>query len=81
MRTVERPVGGGRQLSLAAGLYGFPGQENWMFGKWMRFLLWQPFALMCRRFPLWPFRATITHPVEHVICIRIDNLLTTVESI
>lgn len=47
-----------------------------MFGKWMRFLLWQPFALMCRRFPLWPFRATITRPVEHVVCIRIDNLLT-----
>jgi glyoxylase-like metal-dependent hydrolase (beta-lactamase superfamily II) len=47
-----------------------------MVGKWLRFLLWQPFALMCRRFPLWPFRATITHPVEHVICIRIDNLLT-----
>ncbi len=47
-----------------------------MFGKWMRFLLWQPFALMCRRFPLWPFRATITQPVEFVTCIRIDNLLT-----
>lgn len=47
-----------------------------MFGKWMRFLLWQPFALMCRRFPLWPFRATITQPVEHVICIRVNNLLT-----
>ncbi len=31
---------------------------------------------MCRRFPLWPFRATITEPVEHVTCIRIDNLLT-----
>ena len=42
----------------------------------MRFFLWQPFALMCRRFPLWPFRATITQPVEHVTCIRIDNLLT-----
>lgn len=47
-----------------------------MFRKWMRFLLWQPFSLMCRRFPLWPFRATITHPVEFVTCIRIDNLLT-----
>ena len=23
----------------------------------MRFLLWQPFALMCRRFPLWPVPA------------------------
>ena len=47
-----------------------------MLGKWMRLLLWQPFALMCRRFPLWPFRATITRPVEFVICIRIDNLIT-----
>lgn len=47
-----------------------------MFNRWMRVLLWQPFALMCRRFPLWPFRATVTHPVEFVTCIRIDNLLT-----
>lgn len=47
-----------------------------MFRKWMRFLFWQPFALMCRRFPLWPFRATVTQPVERVTCIRIDNLLT-----
>lgn len=47
-----------------------------MFARWLRFLLWQPFALMCRRFPLWPFRATLTEPVEGVTCIRIDNLLT-----
>lgn len=47
-----------------------------MLGKWIRFLLWRPFSLMCRRFPLWPFRATVTRPVEHVVCIRIDNLLT-----
>ena len=47
-----------------------------MFAKWMRFLLWQPFALMCRRFPLLPFRATVTSPVDHVLCIRIDNILT-----
>ncbi len=47
-----------------------------MFGKWMRFLLWRPFALMCRQLPLWPFRATITRPVEFVACIRIHNLLT-----
>jgi glyoxylase-like metal-dependent hydrolase (beta-lactamase superfamily II) len=44
--------------------------------KWLRFLLWQPFALTCRRFPLWPFRASVTRPVEHVTCIRIDNLFT-----
>jgi hydroxyacylglutathione hydrolase len=47
-----------------------------MFARWIRFLVWQPFALMCRRFPLWPFRATVTHPVEGVTCIRIHNLLT-----
>ncbi len=47
-----------------------------MFQKWIQFLLWQPFAVMCRRFPLWPFRATITEPVRGVQCIRIDNLLT-----
>jgi glyoxylase-like metal-dependent hydrolase (beta-lactamase superfamily II) len=51
-------------------------REISMFARWLRFLLWRPFALMCRRFPIWPFRATITHPVEHVACIRIDNLLT-----
>jgi glyoxylase-like metal-dependent hydrolase (beta-lactamase superfamily II) len=47
-----------------------------MFGKWLRFLLWRPFSLMCRRFPLWPFRATVTRPVDGVVCIRIDNLIT-----
>lgn len=47
-----------------------------MFGRWMRRLLWQPFALMCRRLPLWPFRARVWQPVDSVLCIRIDNLLT-----
>jgi glyoxylase-like metal-dependent hydrolase (beta-lactamase superfamily II) len=47
-----------------------------MFAKWARFLLWRPFAIFCRRFPLWPFQATITRPVEHVVCLRIDNTLT-----
>lgn len=47
-----------------------------MIGKWLRYLLWQPYALFCRRFPLWPFRVTVTQPVEYVTCIQIDNLLT-----
>ena len=47
-----------------------------MIGKWLRYLLWQPYALLCRRFPLWPFRVTVTQPVEYVTCIQIDNLLT-----
>lgn len=47
-----------------------------MIGKWLHYILWQPYALMCRRFPLWPFRVTITRPIEHVVCIQIDNLIT-----
>ena len=47
-----------------------------MIGKWLRFILWQPYALLCRRFPLWPFRVKITQPVKYVTCIQIDNLLT-----
>lgn len=47
-----------------------------MIGKWLQYILWQPYALMCRRFPLWPFRVTISEPVEHVVCIKIDNLIT-----
>ncbi|MEM9353101.1 MAG: MBL fold metallo-hydrolase [Planctomycetota bacterium] len=45
-------------------------------GRWLRFLFWQPFALACRRFPLWPFRATVTEPVKGVVCIQIDNAIT-----
>ena len=52
-----------------------------MFGKWPRNLLWKPFSLMCRRFPLWPFRAIVTYPVERVVCIRIDNLITRMLSV
>lgn len=47
-----------------------------MISRWLRFLLWQPYALLCRRFPLWPFQVKITQPVEYVTCIQIDNLLT-----
>ncbi|QDU48095.1 MBL fold metallo-hydrolase [Gimesia panareensis] len=47
-----------------------------MISRWLRFLLWQPYALLCRRFPLWPFQVKITRPVEYVTCIQIDNLLT-----
>lgn len=47
-----------------------------MLRRWLRFLLWQPFSLFCRRFPLWPFQATVTKPVERVVCIRIDNIIT-----
>jgi glyoxylase-like metal-dependent hydrolase (beta-lactamase superfamily II) len=47
-----------------------------MIKKWIRYLVWRPFELSCRRFPLWPLKATVTEPVEGVTCIRIDNLLT-----
>jgi glyoxylase-like metal-dependent hydrolase (beta-lactamase superfamily II) len=44
--------------------------------RWIRQLLWRPFELCCRRYPLLPFRATVTEPVEGVTCIRIDNHIT-----
>jgi glyoxylase-like metal-dependent hydrolase (beta-lactamase superfamily II) len=47
-----------------------------MLARWLRKLLWGPFELQCRRFPLWPFRASVTEPVEGVRCIRIGNVLT-----
>ncbi|QDT00024.1 MBL fold metallo-hydrolase [Adhaeretor mobilis] len=47
-----------------------------MVRKWLRFLLWQPFSIFCRRFPLWPFRAEVTCPTDGVVCIRIDNAIT-----
>jgi len=47
-----------------------------MIAKWIRFLLWRPFAIFCRRFPLWSFHAEVTEPVASVKCIRIDNTIT-----
>jgi glyoxylase-like metal-dependent hydrolase (beta-lactamase superfamily II) len=47
-----------------------------MLLRWLRYWLWRPFGLGCRRFPLWPFRADITEPVAGVTCLRIENPLT-----
>src|SRR5260370_36946870 len=47
-----------------------------MLARWIRRVLWGPFELQCRRFPLWPFRAIVTEPVDGVQCIRIGNVLT-----
>jgi endoribonuclease LACTB2 len=47
-----------------------------MLKRWLRHVLWQPFAVGCRKYPLIPFRATITQPVAGVTCIRIDNIVT-----
>jgi glyoxylase-like metal-dependent hydrolase (beta-lactamase superfamily II) len=47
-----------------------------MLARWIRYLLWRPFELGCRVYPLWPMRATVTQPVEGVTCIRINNALT-----
>jgi len=47
-----------------------------MLARWARRLLWGPFEAQCRRLPLWPFRATVTKPVDGVTCIRIGNALT-----
>jgi endoribonuclease LACTB2 len=44
--------------------------------RWLRHLLWRPFELICRAYPLVPFKATVTQPVDGVICIRIDNRVT-----
>jgi glyoxylase-like metal-dependent hydrolase (beta-lactamase superfamily II) len=47
-----------------------------MVTRWLRKLLWRPFELICRTYPLIPFNATVTQPVDGVICIRIDNSVT-----
>jgi glyoxylase-like metal-dependent hydrolase (beta-lactamase superfamily II) len=47
-----------------------------MLARWLRYLLWRPFELGCRRVPLVPLRATVTEPAEGVRCIRIDNVVT-----
>lgn len=44
-----------------------------MISRWLRFLLWQPYALLCRRFPLWPFQVKVTQPVEFVTCIQYSD--------
>lgn len=47
-----------------------------MVKRWLRHLLWRPFELACRAYPPVPLRATITRPVDGVVCIRIDNRIT-----
>src|SRR5437660_797452 len=47
-----------------------------MLGRWIRHLLWRPFELGCRLYPLLPLRAEVTQPVEGVTCIRINNAVT-----
>ena len=47
-----------------------------MIGRWTRQLVWRPFELMCRHWPLVPLKATLTQPVDGVHCIRIENVVT-----
>lgn len=47
-----------------------------MIARWFRHLIWRPYGAFCRRFPLVPFRAEVTEPVEGVVCIRIGNVVT-----
>ena len=47
-----------------------------MLGRWIRHLLWRPFELGCRLYPLLPLHADVTQPVEGVTCIRINNVVT-----
>jgi glyoxylase-like metal-dependent hydrolase (beta-lactamase superfamily II) len=44
--------------------------------RWLRRLIWQPFATFSSAFPIVPLRATVTQPVDGVVCIRIDNVVT-----
>jgi hypothetical protein len=47
-----------------------------MLGRWVRFLLWRPFEISCRKFPLVPLRATILEPCDRVRIIRVENFVT-----
>ena len=47
-----------------------------MIGRWVRFALWRPFELSCRKFPLIPLRARVSQPYEHVRLIQISNVVT-----
>ena len=47
-----------------------------MLGRWVRHLLWRPFELGCRIYPLLPMHAVITQPVPGVKCIRTNNIIT-----
>ncbi|MBC8145525.1 MAG: MBL fold metallo-hydrolase [bacterium] len=47
-----------------------------MLGRLITALLWRPYELACRRFPLVPLRATVTPLNEHVEMIRIENAVT-----
>src|SRR5262245_62032424 len=47
-----------------------------MIGRWMRFLLWRPFEISCRKFPLVPLKARVFQPVDRVRVIQIENFVT-----
>ncbi len=47
-----------------------------MLTRWTKQLLWRPFETFCRKRPIVPLKATITRPVDGVVCIRIDNIVT-----
>jgi glyoxylase-like metal-dependent hydrolase (beta-lactamase superfamily II) len=47
-----------------------------MLGKWLRFLLWKPFEMSCRHFPLIPLKTTLQPLTESVCLIRTDNWVT-----
>jgi len=47
-----------------------------MFGRWLRYLVWRPFEISCRKLPLIPLRMNVTEPVPGVRCIRVENLVT-----
>lgn len=47
-----------------------------MMGRWARQLVWRPYELACRRFPLVPFKAVVETPCEGVRLIQVSNFVT-----
>lgn len=44
-----------------------------MFFRWLRFLFWKPFEILCRANPLVPVKITETQPAPGVRCLRFSN--------
>jgi ribonuclease/clavin/mitogillin len=47
-----------------------------MIGKWIRYLLWKPFEISCRNFPIVPLTTTVKTLTESIQIIKVDNWVT-----
>lgn len=47
-----------------------------MIGRWIRYLLWKPFEISCRKLPLIPLKTTVSTLTEGVVVIKTDNWVT-----